>query len=261
VLNNYKNIAIRMEERVKISVVTVTFNSSELINDNLESVENQDFGDYEHLIIDGVSTDETLKMVRKCGNQKIRLYSEKDDGIYDAMNKGVALARGEIIGFLNSDDRYIDGKVLSRVASVFSETDCDFVWGCISMCDGSWNERRFWRTSKVPFKNHFMFEQIPHPAIFIKKHVLYKMMPAFDCRYKIAADMDQQIRMVYKIKSKGVFLDSCLVQMRLGGVSTRGISSLIKGFHESAQIYNRNFRFGGMFFASLKIFRKIGQLF
>jgi glycosyltransferase involved in cell wall biosynthesis len=244
---------------VGISVVTVSFNSGKVIGDNLESVNIQKYGNYEHLIIDGASTDSTLNLIRDFGNPRIRLYSECDDGIYDAMNKGVALARGEILCFLNSDDRFIDGSVLDRVASVFNNEPCDFVWGCISMCDGNWRERRFWRTPKVPIKNHLLFQQIPHPAIFVKKRVLDLMCPAFNCRYSLAADLDQQIRMIYKMNAKGVFVDKCLVQMRLGGVSTNGVSSILRGFTESAHSYNSSFRSGGNIFALLKIVRKIGQ--
>jgi hypothetical protein len=244
---------------MKISVVTVSFNSAKAIADNIASVVEQRFSDYEHLIIDGASTDNTLSVVRGLANSKQRVISEPDEGIYDAMNKGVALATGEIICFLNSDDRFSDSLVLENVVTAFSKSKCDFMWGCISLCDYKWRERRFWRTPNINQRHPMFFEQLPHPAVFIKKHALLKLSSPFDCRYKLAADLDQQMKLIYKLKMNGEFVDKCFVQMRLGGASTNGIRSLLKGFDESSKIYSGNFGFGGSIFAMQKIIKKISQ--
>ena len=244
---------------MKISVVTVSFNSAKAIADNIVSVVQQKFDDYEHLIIDGASADNTLSVVRGLANSKQRIVSEPDEGIYDAMNKGVALATGEIVCFLNSDDRFSDSDVLVDVVAAFSKSKCDFMWGCISLCDNKWSERRFWRTPHINIRNPMFFEQLPHPAVFIKKRSLLRLSSPFDCRYTLAADLDQQIKLIYKLKLTGVFIDRCIVQMRLGGASTNGIRSLMRGFDESSKIYNRNFGFGGSIFAFQKIIKKISQ--
>jgi glycosyltransferase involved in cell wall biosynthesis len=244
---------------MKISVVTVSFNSVNVIADNIASVLQQRFDDYEHLIIDGASDDDTLSVVRGLSKSKQRVISEPDEGIYDAMNKGVALATGEIICFLNSDDRFSDSMVLDNIMTSFNENKCDFIWGCISLCDDKWRERRFWRTPVINIRQPIFFEQLPHPAVFIKKDALLRLCRPFDCRYRLAADLDQQIKLIYKLKMNGVFIDKCLVQMRLGGASTNGIRSLMKGFDESSKIYSSNFGFGGSIFALLKIIKKFSQ--
>lgn len=245
----------RGDTSLKISVVTVSFNSAATIADTLRSVAAQTHPDLEHIIIDGASTDATMDIVRKEGTHVAHAISERDKGIYDAMNKGLALATGEFVAFLNSDDRYADDRVLAEVAEA-AVAGVDFVYGDIRMVNAEGQTVREWKTGVVPIGG-LTSTQIPHPALFVRRRLLDQISPAFDPTLRIASDLKQQLIFINRMGAKGAYLARTLVVMSLGGASTGSLSSYIAGWRESARAYNDVFGHGGVWFTTKKVLSKL----
>jgi len=244
---------------VKISVVTVAFNSAKTIAETLQSVSGQLHPEVEHIVVDGGSSDATLLIISEFGQRVARLVSEPDDGIYDAMNKGVALASGDVVCFLNSDDKYLDVGVLGKVANCFTDPAVDFVYGDLLMVNDSGVVMRSWRTGRIS-RDGLKWQQIPHPALFVRLSVLAKINPCFDATYKISADLKQQLIMLNKLKARGFYLSEVLVLMRVGGASTGSLGSYMVGWRESIRDYNDIFGSGGVTFTIRKVFSKVKGL-
>jgi glycosyltransferase len=244
---------------MRISVVTVCFNSVKTIADTLRSVALQSHPDVEHIIVDGASTDGTIERVRTTASLGIRVVSEPDEGIYDAMNKGLALASGDVVAFLNSDDCYVDANVLSDVAAAFEAGDPDLVYGDISMVNANGEMVRYWRTGVVP-DGGLRASQIPHPALFVRKRVLNTVSPAFDPKYRIASDLKQQLILINQRGARGVYVPRPLVTMRIGGASTGDLSGYVTGWKESARAYNEVFGAGGAWYTVRKVLSKFRGL-
>lgn len=213
---------------MKISLITVCFNSAEHIADTLRSVNTQGHADIEHLIIDGASRDETLDVVARHPQSWRRVVSEPDEGIYDAMNKGLRMATGEVVGFINSDDFYSAPDVLEKVSGAFSDPAVDACYGdlCYVKRDDTRSVVRYWRSS--PFAPG-LFGQgwcPPHPTLFIRKRI-YDAHGGFDVRYRIAADVELMARMleVHRIRTR--YLPEVLVNMRMGGTTNRSLSNIV----------------------------------
>ncbi len=209
---------------MKISIVTVSYNSAATIANTLRSVAFQTYADIEHLIIDGQSTDTTIQVVGANSHPKIIFSSEPDRGIYDAMNKGVLRATGEVVGILNSDDFYVHENVLSEVASVFSnDPTLEVVLGDVDFVKSSdlENPVRIYRAST--FKT-WMFSfgfMPPHPAVFVKK-AAYERVGSYKMDYKIAADFDFLLRLMLIDGANYQATGKHWVRMLTGGASTAG---------------------------------------
>lgn len=207
---------------MKISIITVSYNSSATIKYALQSVRSQAHPFVEHLVIDGGSTDATLSIVDLYRHPNLFLVSESDDGIYDAMNKGLCRATGDVIGFLNSDDFYTSPSVLTDVASVFeAHPEVEVVFGDVDFfyaCDMQNSIRKYRVRYFKPWMLLFGFMP-PHPAIFIKKGA-YERVGLYKSSYKIAADFDLIVRLLLVNKSKYKSTGKCWVRMRMGGAST-----------------------------------------
>jgi glycosyltransferase involved in cell wall biosynthesis len=201
--------------------------------DTLQSVAAQTHSDIEHIIIDGGSTDETLALVQSHGTHVTCVVSEQDHGIYDAMNKGLSLATGEVVCFLNSDDFYPVTTVLERVCEAFTETTFDAVYGdlCYVKKDNYKLIVRFWRSS--PFKPGLFSKGWcpPHPALFVRLAV-YKRFGGFDLRFPIAADMELMARLLEVHRVRSVYIDKVLVHMRMGGTTNRSLRNIIQQNYE-----------------------------
>lgn len=208
----------------KISIVTVCYNSADTIRDTIESVLAQDYPNIEHIIIDGLSTDGTQDIVRKYLSDRTKLYSEKDKGLYDAMNKGLGLASGEIIGILNSDDIYANNKVISLVASRFESRNVGIVYGDLYYFKTGHPDKplRYYRGGMFSLKRVSYGLVPPHPTFFIKKEV-YEKHGTFDTRYTLSADFDLIIRLLGVHKIPFEYLNVVLVKMRIGGKSTSSL--------------------------------------
>lgn len=244
-----------------ISVVTVAWNAAKTIDDTCASVDGQTHPDVEHLVMDGGSTDDTLKVLaRRPSGQRI-VVSGPDNGLYDAMNKGLARARGEAVAFLNADDRYCSRHALAEVNRVFEATGADVVYGDIDMVEFSEPLRvqRHWRTGEfAPWRLPSGW-QIPHPALFVKRELLVRL-GGFDASLRIAADYDLMLRLLRLDGVKVQYLPVTLVQMAVGGISTSGIGATWRGYRESAQVLGRQFGWKGALIAGLKPLAKMGQL-
>jgi len=241
---------------VKISVVTVTLNSLETINDAVVSVLSQQNVDIEYIVIDGGSTDGTLEIIEKYRDRIAMFLSEPDEGIYDALNKGFNLSTGDIIGILHSDDKFYDEHVLYDVVQVFKDPCVDYVYGDIEMVSSDGCVKRLWKSE--PLRNGKIESiQIPHPSLFLSRNLLNMIKPPFDPNYRISADLKQQLIFANVLSSKGKYLSRSIVKMGLGGTSTINLRSYIKGWIESRRAWNEVHGHGGTVYVMKKVFSKI----
>lgn len=248
-----------MNKKPLISIVTATLNSGKTIQACLDSVAQQSYKNCDHIIIDAVSTDDTLLIIKN-NIEKIRiLKSEADRGIYDALNKGFALSVGYVVGILHSDDVFYDDAVLDKIAVAFEDEEIDYVYGDIEMIDASGRLARYWKTGLLT-DGKIKSTQIPHPALFISKKLIDKIDPAFDSSYRIAADLKQQLIFANILNAKGKYLPFPLVKMKVGGTSTVNFRAYLKGWKESRRAWNEVHGNGGALYVCKKILSKIKGL-
>ncbi len=249
-----------MQINPKVTIITAVFNAENTILDSLHSVQSQTFKNVEHLIIDGASTDRTLSIIENNASESVVIKSESDDGIYDALNKGLAIATGEIIGILHSDDMYSDSRALEMVVKLFSDSSVDVVYANLNYVRQSNPLKvvRHWRATPfvkiapgVYSENLSMFQgwMPPHPTLFIRRSC-YLTLGGFDTQYKIASDYNFIWKLFFKSQFKAVHLDVVIINMRLGGVSNRSFSHILQKSYEDWRIL-RSLRIG--FFLALKI--------
>ena len=208
---------------MKISVITVCFNAAETIAGTLESVTTQTHPNIEHIVVDGASTDGTLDAI-KCHNKRVtRLVSEPDQGIYDAMNKGLLLATGEIIGFLNADDVYADTRVLERVSAIMETEKLDALFGDAEFVSSARPDHPLRRYRSERFRpERIAWGWMPaHPALFLRQQV-FQRFGRFRTDYRIAGDFELVARIFHGGTLKYRHVPEVLVRMRIGGVSTGG---------------------------------------
>ncbi len=225
---------------MKISIITVSYNSEKTIEDTIKSVFNQQFVDLEYIIIDGGSKDNTMEIVNKYKDKITKVISESDRGIYDAMNKGIKSAKGDVIGILNSDDFYYNEEVLSKVINEFELDNFDAVYGDIIYVDNFDIKKqvRYWKAGEYK-ENKLNFGWImPHPAFFVKKKV-YNDFGLFNLDFKIAADYELMLRFL-KNNLQIKYLNKTLVCMREGGYSAKNIKQRISGWKELYQAWRVN---------------------
>jgi glycosyltransferase involved in cell wall biosynthesis len=239
---------------IKISIITVCFNSALTIKDTINSVENQNGVDVEHIVIDGLSKDETVNIV-KSHESIATLISELDKGIYDAMNKGIALASGNIVGTLNADDFYYDDNVLNEVERVFLDPGIDACYGdLVYVKQEDINQTvRFWKSNDYKdglFKSGWM---PAHPTFFVRKSV-YDRLGGFNLNYKIAADFELLFRFIEQNKIKTKYIPKVMVKMRLGGTTNKSLNNVVNQNKEIISIlqsYYPNFSIASFMFRKL----------
>lgn len=213
---------------MKISLITVSYNSAATIKDTIESILSQDHNNIEYIIIDGKSKDNTVQIIQSFGSKITRWISEPDKGIYDAMNKGIKMATGEVVGMLNSDDFYSNTNIISQVVKAFEDINVDAVFGDLVFVDPK-NLNKVVRTysSKGWHPKKFARGFMPaHPTFFVRRKY-YDQLGFFKTDYKIAADYELLIRFLYVHKLRYKYLSLNMVTMRKGGVSSNGIKSNI----------------------------------
>jgi glycosyltransferase involved in cell wall biosynthesis len=252
---------------MKVSIITVCYNSEEFIASAINSVILQKFVDLDYYIIDGGSDDDTISIVESFGECVTHFVSQSDKGIYDAMNKGLALAKGDVIGFLNSDDFYFNSLVIAEVVQAFADNpEVDMVLGNIDFVnpDNLTSPVRFYSSFNfAPWKLRFGFMPA-HPAAFVKR-TAYEKVGRYKLGYKIAADFEWFVRAFLVHKLTYVKLNTALVRMREGGVSTSGLKSYSITSQEQLKALRENGIYSNMFFVLIrlpikffqKIFRKI----
>jgi glycosyltransferase involved in cell wall biosynthesis len=247
---------------MKVSIITVCYNSASHLEDAINSVASQDYSNIEHIVIDGGSADGTIALLEKYDEKIAGWISEPDHGIYDAMNKGIGMATGEVIGILNSDDFYCDEKIISEVADSFADPGIDAVYGDLIFVDPE-NLNRTVRTyssakwSPARFARGYM---PAHPTFFVRRKY-YEKFGLFETDYQIAADYEMLIRLLYVNKLNYKYLPLTMVKMRKGGVSSNGIKSNIILNREIVRACRKH----GIKTSALKIypkyFNKVFELF
>lgn len=229
---------------MKISIITASYNSERTIADTIESVLAQTYKDIEYLIVDGASTDKTMEIARSYEirfNGRMRIISEPDKGIYDAMNKGIAMATGDIVGILNSDDFYKDPDVLASISKAFEDNDVDCVYGNLEFVDSTDTSKvvRTWHGSQH-YPGAFLKGWHPaHPTFYARK-CCYERYGGFDITLNVSADYELMLRLIERHKLRNMFLDKCMVCMRYGGESTGSISKIVEGNRNVLKALQKN---------------------
>ena len=239
---------------MKFSIVTVCYNSATTIRDAVDSVLSQVGVALEYIAIDGGSTDGTLEILRSYGDRLVRLVSEPDEGIYDAMNKGVALATGDVVGILNSDDFYADTSVLADVSAAFADDSIDCVYGDLDYVNAENTARvvRAWRSGEMTPGAFRRGRHPAHPAFFVRRSV-YDRVGGFNLDLKIAADYEFMLRVLEKHRLRSVYLPKVLVKMRMGGTSNASIINIAKSNLQCWKAWRQN----GLGLSPLPLLRKL----
>ena len=244
---------------MKISIITVVLNNKETVQNAINSVLSQNYDDIEHIIVDGASTDGTVEaikdVVKKYPERSIKFVSEKDDGIYDAMNKGIALAKGEVVGLLNADDVYTDNLVLKKIAGVFADYSVDSCYADLVYVDKYDLDKviRYWKS--CAYRNGLFSKgwAPPHPTFFVRRKV-YEKYGVFDLSYTMGNDVDLMMRFLNKYALKSVYIPDVFVRMRLGGVSNRNVINIVR---QNLELFRAGKKNGVKIFPPVFIFGKI----
>ncbi len=209
--------------QLKVSIITAVYNGESSIVETLKSVAMQDYPAIEHLVIDGGSDDSTAALVRQHGGRVARFVSEPDAGVYDAFNKGLRLATGDVIAFLNSGDTYISASVVSEMVRAFSHDGIEAVFGDVLIVDSRDGNRAVRRYSSKRFSPRMMaYGLMPaHPSLFMRKEV-YRAVGEYDSSFRIAADFELCLRVFRTASARYLYLHELIVSMPTGGISNRG---------------------------------------
>ena len=251
-----------MNRNLKISIITVSFNSVITIRDTIESILSQDYKNIEYIIIDACSKDGTLDIIEEYKERISFFISESDNGIYDGMNKGIAAATGDIVGILNSDDFYPNSFVISNVARTFEKQACDAVYGDLVYVKFFNIDKiiRYWQSGQYTVKKVKNGWMLPHPTFFVKKH-LYDKYGYYNTDLKTAADYQMILKLLYKYNIKVIYIPMILVNMRMGGASNSSIMNRIRANKEDGLAWTKNQLNKPMFVRIKKPLQKIKQFF
>ena len=243
---------------MKISIITIAYNSEETIEDTILSVINQTYNDIEYIVVDGGSTDKTLEIIEKYKNQIDIVISEPDKGIYDAMNKGVRTANGELVGILNSDDFYANSSVIENISKNIKGYDsiyADLVY--VDRVDTN-KIIRYWK-SGVYKKGAFLKGWMPpHPTFFLRKKI-YDRFGTYNLALKSAADYELMLRVLHKENISTTYYPEIITKMRVGGQSNASISNRLKANKEDREAWEINQIDPKFYSLYLKPLRKISQ--
>ncbi|HAN39745.1 MAG TPA: glycosyl transferase [Chitinophagaceae bacterium] len=244
---------------MRISIITITYNSAKTLRDTLESVAYQDYGDIEHIVVDGGSSDDTLAIVQQYPHIEKCLVG-RDKGIYDALNKGINAATGDYIGILHSDDFYADDAVISRVVRHLQRTQTDALYADL---DYVYHYDvnvvvRAWRSGNFDRHKFYFGWMPPHPTFFLKKSV-YEQLGGYSLELKSAADYELMLRVLFKYDTSVAYLPSVIIKMRTGGMSNRNIQNRIKANLEDRKAWTMNGLEPYFFTSWLKPFSKLRQ--
>ena len=244
----------------RISIITVAFNAQNTIERCINSVLRQKFKNFEYIIIDGGSTDNTCKIISNYRNNIDVFISEPDNGIYDAMNKGIALATGDVVGTVNADDFYADDDVLNSIAKVFAEQDTSILYGDLDYVDQSDKIIRKWRSgtySRGMFNWGWM---PPHPTFYCKK-ILFDRLGAYKLDYGSAGDYELMLRFIHLNNNNAYYLNKVLIKMVIGGVSNKSLTNRVQAMRFDLKAMRDNNIRLPMVTILFKPLRKLAQFF
>ena len=245
---------------MKISIITPTFNSENYIHSNLVSINRQSYKNYEHIIIDNKSSDNTLDIIKKNGKNLI-IKSQKDLGIYDAFNKGIEIASGDIISILNSDDFYYNSETLKDVIEIFMKQKVDIVYGNLDYVKRNKKSKivRHWKSNAFTPNSFKIGWSPPHPTFFVKKNI-YSTFGNFNIKNGNSSDFELMFRFLEKNKISSYHINKTLVTMRTGGKSNKNINEIIKQNLKILQILGIEFNLFHMIkFLIYKLINRIKQ--
>ena len=244
---------------LKISVITAVFNNRKTISNSIDSALSQAGVNVELIVIDGGSSDGTLDLLHGYTDRLAVLVSEPDNGIYDALNKGIRQATGEVVGFLHSDDIFESSTVLAKVAAAFRDPAIDAVYGDLVYVrhDDVSQVIRYWKSG--PYDDAALSRgwMPPHPTFYVRRSV-YGRLGGFDTRYRIAADYDTVLRFLAVGKIRAAYIPEVLVRMRAGGISNRSLKTIVRKSREDMDVLRRN-KVGGFRTLAWKNLSKLGQ--
>jgi len=244
---------------MKVSIITATYNSAATIHDTLASLESQTYPDIEYIIVDGSSKDNTLEVIKNNCTRVSKIISEPDHGIYDALNKGIAAATGDIVGFLHSDDLFAYPDAIQDMVGIFQSGGYDAVYADLEYVQQKDVNKvvRRWQSGSYN-KKKLKYGWMPaHPTFYMKRSC-YKQLDDFDLSYKIAADYDSILRYLWRGNVHAGYLPKVLIKMRVGGISNRSLASILCKTREDIQAMRNN----GLFWpltVALKNLSKIPQ--
>lgn len=249
---------------MKVSVITATYNSGITLRDTLDSVLAQTYPNIEHIIVDGGSTDNTIAIVKELEpryNGRLRYISEPDKGIYDAMNKGIRMATGEVVGILNSDDFYTAPDTVETLINALRENQVDAVFGDIHYVDGKDLTKPVRYYSSAGFRRWKMLMGFmpAHPSFYCRKEV-YKRFGLFSTEYKVAADFENLLRLIYVGKISFKYVSKDCVTMRTGGASTSGLNSHRRILADHVRAYRENHVRSNALLDSLRYLYKLVEI-
>ena len=237
---------------LKVSIITVVWNNKETIKDSINSVLNQTYADIEYIVVDGSSSDGTIEIVQGYGDKITHFISEPDEGLYDALNKGIKLASGEVIGILHSDDLFSDGLVVSDMVNRMTDTGAELCFSDLIIVDRS--RKKILRYYMAHYYKQWLFRigwLPPHPTCFMKKS-LFQEFGLYSTKYKGAGDFDFLVRIFYGRDIKWAYLNRITVKMQYGGISNSGWRSKIRNSQEISKILQDNNVFSLIIFQLLR---------
>lgn len=244
---------------MKISVITICYNSAHSIGDAIQSVLAQTYPNVEYIVVDGKSKDTTVEVIKSFESGISKFVSEPDKGIYDALNKGIKMATGDVIGFMHSDDLYANNEILTKVAALFEKEKTDSVYGDLEYVykDDTSKVLRYWKSGTFSISKLRMGWMPPHPTFYVRREV-YEKYGLFNINLKISADYDTMLRFLGKHRITTAYLPEVMVRMRVGGASNRSLKNIIRKSKEDYQAIKDN-SFGSVFTLIFKNLRKVTQ--
>ena len=245
---------------LKISLITVVFNAKNTIKDCIQSVIKQDFKNLEYIVIDGGSTDGTVDIIKEFADKIHIFVSEPDKGIYDAMNKGIALATGEVIGTLNADDYFVADNILSEISSVFLNQEIEILYGNIDFINLNGKVIRKWNAGSYQSGVFNWGWMAPHPTFYCRKE-LFEQLGVYSLNFGSAADYELMLRFMHKNTPKVYYLNKLMVTMLIGGVSNQSVKNRVKASTNDLKAMRKNGITLPFVTIVLKPFRKIVQFF
>jgi glycosyltransferase involved in cell wall biosynthesis len=245
---------------LQISVITAVLNGADTLGTALRSVQAQSWPQVQHIVVDGGSTDGTLGLLQSHAGRIAELVPGPDAGLYDALNKGIRRATGDVIGFMHADDQFASPYTLQRVAAAFEDPGVGAVYGDLVYVHKNDGNRivRYWRAGQYE-RDHLAHGWMPpHPTFYVRREI-YSRFGGFDTRYRIAADYENMLRILWRGRVKAAYVPQVMVRMRMGGISNCSVANMLRKSREDYAAMRQN-GIGGLQALLLKNVTKLPQL-